>query len=137
MSETIIKGRMHFSRGGRGRKILNDGEAPPPVPVKDRVPRVARLLALAHRFEKLIRDGVVKDYAELARLGHVSRPRVTQVMNLLNLAPDIQEQILFWPAIERGRDPIHTRSVRLLCAIPDWRKQREMWSAESALPLRP
>src|SRR3712207_3152134 len=34
---------------------------------------------------------------KVARLGHVTRARVTQIMNLLNLAPDIQEAILFLP----------------------------------------
>ncbi len=43
---------------------------------------------LAHRFERLIRDGEVRDYADLARLGHVTRARLAQIMNLLNLAPD-------------------------------------------------
>lgn len=57
--------------------------------------RDARLLALAHRFERLIETGVAADYADLARLGHVTRARVTQIMNLLSLAPDIQEQILY------------------------------------------
>ncbi len=47
---------------------------------------------------ELIREGVVTDYAELARLGHVTRARVTQIMNLLHLAPDIQETLLFLPA---------------------------------------
>ena len=50
-------------------------------------------LALAIRFDQLIRDGVVTDQAELARLGHVSRARLTQIMNLLNLAPDIFEAL--------------------------------------------
>ena len=58
------------------------------------VPRITRLLALATKFEGLLQQGVVKDYAELARLGQVSRARVTQIMNLLSLAPDIQQQIL-------------------------------------------
>ena len=57
-----------------------------------RVPRVARLLALAIRFEELVTGGVVKNYAELARLGYVSRARVTQIMNLLQLAPDLPTQ---------------------------------------------
>lgn len=56
--------------------------------------RGASLLALAHRFEGLLASGAVKDYAELARLGHVSRARITQIMNLLNLAPAIQEYLL-------------------------------------------
>jgi len=52
-------------------------------------------MALAIRFDDLIRRGEVRDYADLARLGHVSRARITQIMNLLNLAPDIQERLLF------------------------------------------
>jgi len=55
---------------------------------RGRVPRVSRLMALAIRFEGLIRDGVVRNQAELARLEHVSRARVSQIMNLLNLAKD-------------------------------------------------
>src|SRR5262249_27765113 len=92
-----------------------------------RVPRGTRLLALAHRFEKLIRDGEVRDYADLARLGHMTRARLTQIMNLLNLAPDIQEEILFLPAIENGSDPIHERQLRRVFAQPDWQKQKRIW----------
>ncbi|RLJ02122.1 MAG: hypothetical protein DRP08_04835, partial [Candidatus Aenigmatarchaeota archaeon] len=62
-----------------------------------------------------------------ARLGHVSRARVTQIMNLLLLAPDIQEEILFLPRTLTGRDPIRERMIRPIAAVPDWRKQRKMW----------
>ena len=84
-------------------------------------------MALAIRFDGLIRDGVVADQAELARLGHVTRARLTQIMNLLHLAPDIQEELLFLPRVERGRDPIQERQLRPIAAVPDWRKQRGMW----------
>ena len=84
-------------------------------------------MALAIRFDQLLRDGVVADYAELARLTHVSRARITQIMNLLNLAPDIQEAILFLPRVESGRDPIREHAVRPIAATSDWRKQRRMW----------
>ena len=67
---TVTK-RVHFRRGRRTRKTIRDGE-PKDVP-SGRVPRVARLMALAIRFDQLIRDGVVTDQAELARIGHVSR----------------------------------------------------------------
>jgi hypothetical protein len=65
------------------------------------------LLALAVRFEGLLREGTVWDYAELARLGGVSRARMTQIMSLRNLAPVIQERILGLPntgahAVHRG-----------------------------------
>lgn len=56
--------------------------------------RVARVLALAHHWQGLIRSGTVRDQADLAQLVGVSRARVTQVMRLLALAPDIQEAIL-------------------------------------------
>ncbi len=54
------------------------------------MPRISRLTALAIRFEGLVRRGDLRDYADLARLGCVTRARITQIMNLLHLAPDIQ-----------------------------------------------
>jgi DNA invertase Pin-like site-specific DNA recombinase len=88
------------------------------------VPRIARLLALALKFQELIHQGVVKDYAELARLGRVSRARVTQIMNLLNLAPDIQERILSprTPAVGLGES-----TVRKLSSVVEWSEQRDCW----------
>lgn len=71
---------------------------PGPVP-KARVPRVSRIMALAIRLDQLIKEGVVADYAEIARLSHVSRVRVTHIMSLLHLAPDIQEELLFLPEV--------------------------------------
>jgi len=93
-------------------------------------------MGLAIRFERLIRDGQVAkwpsgqvaDYADIARLGHISRARVTQIMNLLNLAPDIQEAILFLPSVEQGRDPCTEVDLRPICATPDWRRQRALWA---------
>lgn len=92
------------------------------------IPRVARLLALAIRFDGLIRRGEVQDYADLARLGYVTRARITQIMNLLNLAPDIQEAILFLPNTTKGRDPILERDLRSVAAIAYWNRQRKMWA---------
>ena len=66
-------------------------------------------------------SGQVKDYAELARLGHVSRARITQIMNLLLLAPDIQEEILFLPKTVAGHDPIKLKRVLPCAHITDWR----------------
>jgi len=124
-----IQSTVHFVRVPRGRKELRRGQVPaiPSPQVFGRVPRVARLMALAIRMRDLIDSGEVRDYAELARLGHVTRARVTQVMNLLNLAPDIQEEILFLPPIESGRDPIRELQLRPITLVPDWRKQRRMW----------
>ena len=116
----------------RQRRQRRDGclgsePVPPPLP-PGRVPRVARLMALAIRFEQLLRQRVVADYAALARLGQVSRARVTQMMNLLCLAPDLQEALLFLPRSQRGRDPIILRDLQPIAAELDWRAQRRLWA---------
>ena len=123
-----IETKVHFGQGRRSQKELRAGKATP-VATTGRVPRVSRLMALAIRLDQLIRDGAVADQAELARLGHVSRVRVTQVMNLLMLAPDIQEAILFLEHTERGRASISERDLRPIAAVVSWGKQRGMWIA--------
>lgn len=94
---------------------------------QERIPRIARLMALAVKFERMIRDAVIKDYAVLAASGHVSRARVTQIMNLLNLAPDIQEQILFLKWEEADQCGIHEQSLRRLTTVLRWKEQRARW----------
>ena len=99
---------------------------------KGNIPRVAKLLALAIRFEKLVKRGDIQDYADLARLGYVTRARITQIMNLLNLAPDIQEEILFLPRTVKGRDRLREKEVRPIAAVPHWSRQRKMWAKLTA-----
>ncbi len=123
-----VTSRVHFTRATKGRVGLKAGAVPLSIAAPaGRVPKLARLMALAIRFEGLLRRGEVRDYAEMARLGHVSRARVTQIMNLLNLAPDLQEQILFMPPVAKGRDPLKEWHVRPVAAEPEWGKQRRMW----------
>ena len=50
-------------------------------------------------------------------------------MALFNLAPDIQEAILFLPKTLRGRDPVCARDVIALAAEVDWGRQREEWKS--------
>jgi hypothetical protein len=128
---TVTK-NIHFSMADKGRREMRPGPAPVRDSPEGRVPRVARLMALAIKFESLLAAGAVRDQAELAELGHVTRARVTQIMNLLHLAPDIQEAILYLPRSTRGRDPITERDVRALAAETDWRKQRRLWRALAA-----
>jgi len=122
-----VETKVHFTGGNKGRRRLNTGPIAPPVE-KGRLPRIARMLALAHRFDRLVHDGVVEDQADLARLGHVSRARVTQIMNLLQLAPDIQESILFLPRLQQGREILQEHEIRPIACKADWKDQRKAWA---------
>jgi hypothetical protein len=127
-SSLSVRCAVHFQRKRFGRKEMTVGLAlaPASIPV-GRIPRISRLMALAIRFENLLATGAVTDYAELARLGHVTRARVTQIVNLAFLAPDIQEALLFLPPVKKGRDPVKEWQVRPIAAEPDWRRQRRQW----------
>lgn len=126
MTETLtIERAVHFGRRGN-RVEARPGPAPAAVDA-GRVPRVARLMALAVRLDGLIRSGAIASPAEAARLGHVTRARVSQVLSLLNLAPDVQEDLLFLPPTPRGRDPVILRDLLPIAQVPDWRKQRRLW----------
>jgi DNA invertase Pin-like site-specific DNA recombinase len=111
----------------RARTLAVEGATARIERSQEPAPRITRLLALALKFERLIHQGVVKDYAELARLGQVSRARVTQIMNLLNLSVDIQEEILDWTASSSGRESIRETTIRALSSEVSWSRQRELW----------
>ncbi len=127
-SGLTIECKVKFTTLRRGRKRMARDEDKVKSPVGEgSVPRLSRLMALALRFEKLVQNGHMASYADLARLGYITRARMTQITNLLLLAPDIQEDILFLPCTTTGRDPICERHVRIITAVPDWRKQRRLW----------
>ena len=121
-----VGGTLLFTRAGRGGR-MEACERPKPVVPSGRVPRVARLMALALRCEGLLRTGAVENRFEIARLGHVTRARVSQILNLLNLAPEIQEELLFLPRTMAGRDAIILRDLLPIASTPEWAKQRETW----------
>lgn len=118
---------IHFSLASKGKREIKPGHAPIRDTPDGRIPRIARLMALALRFEDLLAKGAVRDQAEVAELGHVTPARVTQIMNLLLLAPDIQEAILFLPRVTEGKDRLAERSIRRIVAEPDWTHQRLLW----------
>jgi hypothetical protein len=89
-----------------------------------RAPRLARLVALAHRLGGLVRSDSVKDYAELARLGHVSPSRVSQIMILLHLAPAIQEYMFLSPGEAKFLTEL---AMRRIAREPGWDRQRELF----------
>ena len=88
------------------------------------LPRLTRLMALAIKFQGMVDRGEVEDYADLAELGYVTRARITQIMNLLNLAPNIQEEIL---SCQRDSPGIQERQLRSVTSQVRWREQRRLW----------
>jgi len=92
-----------------------------------RVPRVVRLLVLAHQIDEMMRGGEITDLAEAARRMTLTRARVTQIANLLLLAPEIQEAILDLPLVTDGCDRVTERQLRPIAAEPEWNRQLEMW----------
>jgi hypothetical protein len=90
---------------------------------RPQIPRITRLMALAIKFQEIVDHGEVRDYADLARLGYVTRARVTQIMNLALLAPDLQEELLF---ATEGTG-ITERLFRQIITLVDWDEQRRRW----------
>jgi len=104
--------------------------APPKPPACEpgRVPRVARWLALAIRLEARLADGTLADAAAVARESHVTRARVSQVLNMAFLAPDIQEAVLGLPRVAAGRDPVTLGDLQRIALTLDWAKQRKLFA---------
>ena len=115
--------RVHLSRVEHGQVVLKEGAAPPKPPPK-RVPtRAARLLALAHRIDSLVRDGKMTDYAEVALVAGLTRARISQITDMLFLAPSIQERVLCETKPERGRERYGERHLRQIVRDHDWDRQ--------------
>ena len=105
------------------RTPIHERLAPePPPPPEKHPPRIGRLMALAHKLDGLVQSGVVRDYGTLARLGHVTPARLTQILALLYLSPVIQEQLLFLPAVDAQF--ISELELRRIAREPDWDRQR-------------
>jgi len=85
------------------------------------------MLVLAHKIDGMIRAGELRDLTDAARAIGVTRARMTQIANLLLLAPDIQEAILNLAPVTNGRGPVSERNLRRIVAEPDWTKQRALW----------
>ena len=122
--EIIFTGRLVRTR--RARAVAFTETAPEPTPPSEpvrRPARVARMLALAHHIETSIGRGLYQDRADAARQLGVTRARITQLLDLTLLAPDIQESILFMEAVD-GVEPITERGLRKVLASPLWHVQR-------------
>ena len=120
----------------RRPKVRTEGPSPEPLQPKtpNRLPRITRLMALAIKFQEMVDRGEVRDYADLARLGHVSRVRMSQIMNLFHLAPTIQENILFDSRF--AACCASERSVRKITSLALWVDQLNTWKALTGVPTR-
>jgi predicted XRE-type DNA-binding protein len=121
----VVTGQLHRVQRGHGKRFAPE---PPPGAVR-RPARVAVMLALAHKIQQAIDTRTVRDRAEVARRLGFTRARVTHLMDLTLLAPDLQERVLGLEAVD-GVEPISERAVRdhVLKSV-NWRGQREAWSA--------
>jgi hypothetical protein len=103
-------------------------DAPEAAAERGKRPRVAEVLALAISFDDMIRRGVAKDYTDLARLGCISKERVSQIMRLVWLAPDIQQEILTLPRTVYGRFHVGEPALRQIASRMLWSDQRAAWA---------
>ena len=127
-----IKRKLSVQVVAQGRKTIRTAssvefdqpETPRPV---GRIPRIARLMALAITFDEMLRTGEAADMIELARRGHVTQPRMSQIMSLNMLAPDIQEALLLLPPETSGRSFLHEKRLRPIASTLNWAEQRTAW----------
>jgi hypothetical protein len=123
-----ITRNFHTIRRHDGRQNLRRGLAPETPPGK--TPRISRLMALASTATSCSAPARSPNQSKLARYAQITPARMTQILTLLNLAPDIQEEILFLSRTTAGRGDIQEKAVRRIAMELDWGKQREMWSLD-------
>ena len=126
-TSTIIRGTLPLRRRGSAREHDPMSATETTKASSLRIPRIARLVALARHIDDLVRSGTVCSYAMVARLGHISRARMSQILALLNLAPDLQEHVLFLQRPSRGRTAPVLRQILHVAAALDWDEQRRRW----------
>jgi hypothetical protein len=121
------KHKLEFKSGKRTAKTIVEAETQVELPTPGRLPRITKMMALAIRLDQLIKSGQVTDQAALARVGHVSRARLTQLLDLTLLAPTIQETILSLPELVDGRAAVTEMQLRQISRLQCWMKQKAAW----------
>ena len=126
-TSTIIRGILPSRRRGSAPEQDPTPATETTKASSSRIPRIAQLMALARHIDDLVRSGTVCSYAAAARLGHVSRARMSQILALVHLAPDLQEQLLFLQRPARRRAAPVLRQLLHVAAALDWDEQRRRW----------
>jgi len=112
-----------YQKGRTGQS----GTAQPKVKAES-ITRISKLMALAIRFERMMARGEVANTIELAKLCHVTQARVSQILALAMLAPEIQEELMFLPCPSKGGRRLFEKMMRPIAAELDWERQRMMWA---------
>ncbi|TWU54802.1 hypothetical protein Poly51_35210 [Rubripirellula tenax] len=126
-----VKRKLNVQIVARGRKTIrphdanSDNVSKPKPPA--RIPRIARLMALAIHYQEMLRTGEATDMIELSRRAKVSQPRMSQIMALNLLAPDIQTALLDLPPQSKGKPFLHEKRIRPITAMLEWTEQRVAW----------
>jgi hypothetical protein len=132
MTGKVITSTLHRVQRGHGKGFAT---APPRGPVR-RPARVAIMLALAHKIRDAIARGQVRNQAEVARRLDLTPARLTQLLDLLRLSPDIQERVLFLEAID-GVEPLTERALRVVTHVSSWVEQRVVFDHRISRTPRP
>ncbi len=106
-------------RADSATSAIEPGDGPP------RPSRLARLIALAHKLEARVQCGEVLDYRELARLAQISDSRLSQILILAQLAPEIQERLLFADESLNITEP----DVRKIARHLKWDRQSQLFNS--------
>ena len=126
-----VKRKLNVQIVARGRKTIRPHDANSNIANKTkppaRIPRIARLMALAIHYQEMLRTGEANDMIELSRRAKVSQPRMSQIMALNLLAPDIQTALLDLLPQSKGKPFLHEKRIRPITAILDWTEQRVAW----------
>ncbi|MGB7343980.1 MAG: hypothetical protein WBD20_07190 [Pirellulaceae bacterium] len=121
-----IKDQYDFTIAPQGRKRITSKRARR-QPAPPQIPHIAKLMALAIRLDELLETGQLKDQAEIARTAGITRARVTQILNLAGLAPDIQQALLDLQPTTDTKPKFRERALRQIAIEPNWTKQRTTW----------
>ena len=129
----IVEVRCSLKRSPRQRSHTGETAPVPPAIVdalelRAKLPRITHTVARAVLFEHSIANGEAADFSDLARLTAITRERVSQVMKMMWLAPDIHDDLLRLPPVRRGDFSIMVPEVTTIADEVLWEDQRILWS---------
>lgn len=119
--------KVEFTKKPRNGRVKKGGGECDSDPSDPSVHKISRLMALAIKMDRLVREECYT-YSDLAKMGKVSRSRISQIMSLLNLAPDIQEEMLFLNPKDARRAHVAAPRMRKIAGKIDWERQRGIWA---------